>query len=427
MISINPIDIDVVNGKIISNHRNFFRDFSGYVRYAQDREMKRTHRRNRIAKTDLKNLTNLLNLENTEDDSNFWLDFIDDTAYNLKMIEYFVEGVYQGYSSSEPSYPDNFITVNDSVIDNMLALPVQEQVNLIIGKVINTYKYDNNEMMNRNVLISTVDSFDYHGCATHILPTLDFSRVRRYLFTFLKKLECGKWYAISDFVAWIKNENPNFFIPKNTKERYGNFYERQKNVYSRTIVDENAPGAFERVEGRFIERFLAYIPFYFGFISFVQGEDLYPQITPSYGTIKAFKLTATFGQFLNNALKEPSVTLLPTHEFIIDSIIYPEKSIAGLLPIADLKKSDQSVIFKLNKKKASQYSADCPSINLENYIRSSISNQIPANVLADLKEWDIFLSAFILYDERYGIVEGKIDSPEKLLIHQETIAPDLVW
>src|SRR5262249_57066758 len=113
------------------------------------------------------------------------------------------------------------------------------------------------------------EGFEYWGSALGVMPTLDFPAVRRFLLRLLAECLSGQWLSTASLVEHLKNHHRYFIIPakprfKNEHEakfgRYSNFHE-SKDAWGHEIdIHESDPDGFERVEGRYVERFLEGVP-----------------------------------------------------------------------------------------------------------------------------------------------------------------------
>jgi len=140
---------DVSQLDLFDNTSDLRRDLHIFVNYVREREVKRAYRTNHLPKADFKRLAKLMNDESGLEevaDSGFstWVDYVSDFALGLGLVDYDTKGVYIGYSSQSPSFPDNYVIVQDKVYDEFIktALANQEQLiqnsllspSLIIGE-----------------------------------------------------------------------------------------------------------------------------------------------------------------------------------------------------------------------------------------------------------------------------------------------------
>ncbi|NQU65016.1 MAG: hypothetical protein HQ517_12160, partial [SAR324 cluster bacterium] len=183
---------------------------------------------------------------------------------------YALEGEYMGYSSRETSFPDNYIEVNHKAYQTFLKKSLQSQEQQIFDTLIESSDVE----FFSSTPFSLLDGFNSYGCGTGILPTLNFPEIRRFLFDLLKNCQSDVWYSTASLIRYLKTHHPFFLIPEKPKGlkrwelenwRYGNFSERQGHEYGRGIsITEADSDAFERVEGRYVERFLERIPLTLG-------------------------------------------------------------------------------------------------------------------------------------------------------------------
>ena len=107
------------------------------------------------------------------------------------------------------------------------------------------------------------------------------------LLKILQHCQSGIWYSTASLIAYLKTEHPFFLIPKSPKRekgmnkgRYGNFHEHRGSRWGdRTTIAETDADAFERVEGRYVERFLEGIPLSLGYVDVAYGEPKEKEIT----------------------------------------------------------------------------------------------------------------------------------------------------
>ncbi|MDP2755321.1 MAG: hypothetical protein Q8P40_13165, partial [Nitrospirota bacterium] len=110
--NLTPTNIDELS--VFSNQYDLRHDLHAYVEYVQDREVKRSHRSNELSGSDAKRLAKLMShssaIEEVETKGYFeWINYVDELALLFKFVKYDTEGTYAGYTSREPSFPDNYI------------------------------------------------------------------------------------------------------------------------------------------------------------------------------------------------------------------------------------------------------------------------------------------------------------------------------
>ncbi|MFH1759483.1 MAG: hypothetical protein ABIA63_00130, partial [bacterium] len=360
-----------------------------------------------------------------------WLNFIDYLALKLGFVSYNTKGEYMGYHSSAPCFPDNYIKFESKTYEKFLESSMQDQERYILNALINDYRYDNNELIKQSVF-GILDTFSYHGCATGVMPTLDFSKTRKFVFNVLKECESGAWYSTAFLINYLKNTNPFFLIPKdftikdkwNKKERYGNFKESKDQWGYEIKISDNQHDAFERVEGRYIERFLENIPLTMRYIDVAYCKKDDAKIYPLIGKLMAFKVHERFLSVMKGEISKPKVTIQPNFEIHVDSKFYPAKILSELTPLAQVISDDVSFILKLNKEKVAAQLIKHENLDVPALLRDLTGKDIPQNVLIELEEWAGHSEIFTLY-KGFALLEGDQDLPVDKAFIVENLSPHI--
>ncbi len=430
--------MQVDNLDVFANPRDIRRDLHAFVTYIANHDVTRTYRDNRLPKTHAMRLARTLGdpdaiEEVKHDGGSGWLDRMDTLSLRLKLVRYKTEGVYAGYSSTSESYPDNDVFFEDVRYKKFLRLSLQAQEDRILSALLNDCGYDNNEFLTPGPL-SRLDRFDAFGCATGVMPLITFSKIRRRLLELLAGCEAGVWYSVSSLVEHLKANDPFFLIPKalpkeaqRTKAgRYQNFSERPRDNFRgpATRIEETDPQAFERVEGRFVERFLEGIPLEMGYVDVAYARGDAGTTAPSRGLLKAFRLTPRFLPAIRGTIPEPKVTVLPNFEVHIESAFYPAGTLAALAPLGNITTEDVNTILKLDKQNVARTVAENPSLDVPALLRDVASNPLPANVERELEGWVGHSESFVLY-EGFGLIEADGDTPEAAPFIVERVSPSI--
>lgn len=415
MIDLTPIDVE--NLEEFSCLYNLRKDLHVFADYVSWHSVKRTTRGNHLPKADARRLAKLMSdpdaLEYIDAEAweMTWLKFIDKLALTLGFVNYSTEGQYRGYSSVELSYTDNYIEFKEKQYNRFLSMSLLKQERRLVEALVGDYSYGKNEFYVTGVM-GCLDTFDGRGCAMGVMPYLNFERARIFLFDLLKSCECDVWYSTASLVAYLKNKHPYFLIPKKPKYknnygkkdgRYGNFKERYEDSdgweRERVHISEASRDAFERVEGRYIERFLENIPLILGYVSV--AYDAAPASSdrkPSLNRLKAFKLNESFFKYMQGNIPEPKVVVQPNFELYIESEVYPAKTLDTLLPMTDLISEDTITILKLNKKKVAACLANDSALDIVTLLKRFSGRELPENVEIELKHWSDHSEMFVLYD-----------------------------
>jgi hypothetical protein len=412
------------------------RDLHIFVDYVRNREIKRAVRSNGLSKADTKRLIKLLSDINAEEEfkateESEWLDFVDRMALKLGFVNYDTKGVYAGYTSNEPSFPDNYIEFDAEAYARFLAQSPVEQEQTLLNNLVDDYNYDNNEFLNQGIL-GRLTPFSHRGCAIGVMPTLNFARARRFLLDLLATLEVGVWYSTASLVAYLKQSHPFFLIPKKPAvdkkarwdgKRYGNFYEGKDHWATTQTVPDDAPDGFERVEGRYLERFLEGIPLLLGYVEVAYQPGEYKGLHPSRGMLLAFRTTERLGRALRGENSE-RVTVQPTFEIHVESDLYPAATLAQLTPLTQLISADRVIVLKLDRQKVTEQLAQVPDLDVADLLTRLSGRPLPQNVAVELQEWSGHVDNFVLYTG-FGLYEGDDDLPLLKQHTVESITPSL--
>jgi len=229
MTDIKLTPIEVTGLTVESNPCDVRRDLYQFVNYIAERDVKRAHRSNMLSKSDANRLAKLMSDPLAEEDvkehgQSVWIDFVDDLALSLNFVQYDTKGEYMGYTSSEPSFPDNYIEFKEKNYHAFLGKSLQEQEQQILDTLVNPYHHSNNEFFSSSSPFSLLDSFDIWGCATGILPTLNFAEARHSLLNILKECESEVWYSTASLIQYLKVNHPFFLLyPKLLKPSFPRF------------------------------------------------------------------------------------------------------------------------------------------------------------------------------------------------------------
>ena len=429
-LSLTPIKPD--NLILYANPSDVRRDLHTYVNYVNGRNIKRSYRGNELPQSDYKRLSQLMNIHEPTDksdhesDTNWyavgshsWVDYIDWLAHRMGFVSYDTEGTYRGYSSTEPSFQDNFIGFNAEVYRKFLTLPIADQERELFDTLINDWDYTHNEFYEYGV-VGRLDRFPTWGAGIGMMPSLNFTDIRRFLFDILQDCQPGIWYSTASLTAYLKANHRYFLIPEKLgtekpakilrqlydstpPKRYGNFYEEYN--FNRDSVPSDAPDGFERVEGRYIERFLENIPLTLGYV-----EVAYDPVKPddkklSRGILKAFRINERFLQAIHGDIPQPRVTIQANFEIYVESVFYPAYLLSRLTPLADVIRQDTTTILKLQKQKVAAQLAENEGLDVVNLLKNLSEKELPQNVLVGLQEWASHADVFTLYDG-FGLVES---------------------
>jgi hypothetical protein len=433
---------------IVSNDRDLLRDLFVFVDYVANRSVKRMTRNNDLPRTDQVRLSKLFGIDPPEKDEwryaqPHWIDFIDALALHLQLVRYDLKGEYRGYSSSEASFIDNFIVVDLVHLQKFLELSPAAQEKRILEVLMRARVggYDNssfNEFFHYSPL-TALDRFEGWGSATGILPTLKFPEIRQFLLEVLKTCPPGQWFSTASLVAYLKANHPYFLIPENIPKkdrwgkaigRYDNFIEGNRYESTAKPVPAEAADAFERVEGRYVERFLEHIPLLMRFVDVAYDPEPYQGPLPTRGLLKAFRVNERFLRLMSGAEIVPKVTVQPNFDVIVEADFFPASVIRQVAALGEPMSNSSSGhgayvgIFQLQKAAVAAAHVKQPDLDVIALLKDLSGRDLPPNVQIELGEWAGHADQFTLY-EGFAILESVESPPETDRFTVEHLAPTL--
>ena len=433
--NLTPTNTDELS--VFSNQYDLRHDLHAYVEYVRDRCVKRLHRSNELNRSDSKRLAKLMSISYAIEEVETkgyseWINYVDELALAFKFTNYDTEGIYAGYTSSEPSFPDNYIKVDTKRYEEFIGLPLIEQEKKLLDLLVKNYLDGDNEFYNTSVL-GRLSGFSRWGSATGIMPGLDFARARRFLIDILQSCTPGVWYTTSSLIQYLKEHHPFFLIPEKPryrykqyaeKGRYGNFQEHKEKWGMGTQISESDADAFERVEGRYVERFLEGLPLILGYIEVAYSMTEYKGYLPEMNQLLAFRVSDAFLHVMGGEIIEPRVTVQPNFEVHVESELYPVRILAQLTKLADVVAKDRTSILKLRKKKVLTQLSERDDLDVIKLLEKMSGQKLPQNVRIELEEWIGASEAFTLY-ENVVLLEGDNDLPDIDRFTIECISPTM--
>ncbi len=433
-------EIDVSSFRIETNPCNFRKDLHVFVDYVSPRAVKRSYRENCLSKTDFKRLAKLMSAppeynpldgDGHHQYGKTWVDYIDNCCLLLDFIAYDTKGEYMGYSSREPSFSDNYIDVADSYAKFLKLSPLAQE-KFLFDSLIKPYSNSSNEFFEESIL-GELNKFDSYGCATGVLPSVDFAKARICLFNLLQGCQPDTWYSVDSLIQYLKKIHPFFLIaekPKfkyrDEKNRYGNFRESEKNRWERgEVISDKDADAFERVEGRYVERFLEDIPFTLDYLELAYGSPKKVKEFPSRGALTAFKLRPFFVNFMKGRISKPKLTVQPNFEVLLELEAYPADLIQRLTDLGTVTSEDRyTFTVKLQKNRVLETITRDENFDPERWLSDLSSKPLPLNVKTELQEWQGHSDVFTLY-KGFSLLETSTQQPLADAFTREKISSKL--
>ncbi|MBN1484913.1 MAG: hypothetical protein JXA37_09340 [Chloroflexia bacterium] len=412
--------VDVQGLDIFENPCDLRRDLHVFMHYVQERQVQRLYRDNALRKADYRRLAKLMTdlgakEEIEREGYSSWVDFVDKMALKLGFVHYDTKGVYVGYSSASPSFPDNVIDVQTESYQRFLQLSMDLQEHCLLDALIKERDGCNSEFYHWSIL-GRLDPFSSRGCATGIVPKLDFVRARRFLLGRLQSCPAGAWYSTASLIQHLKREHPFFLIPQRPEYtykgeaqrvgRYGNFYEGTSRWGDNNRIPDEATDAFERVEGRYVERFLEGAPLVLGYVDVAYAVGPEQEIYPSLGQLEAFRVRERLRQALNREIPRPNVTVQPNFEVYVESLFYPASVMQQLDGLVEVVSEGLLTVLRLRKELVSARVAEDETLDVVSILARLSGQELPPNVDRELSEWSAHSDKFLLY-EGLALLEGE--------------------
>jgi hypothetical protein len=430
-------EIKVTGLEVFANPSDLRQDLHAFMDYARNHEIKRGHRDNRIPAAHQQRLAKLMSApasagQMDEAGCSHWIEHVDELCLALNFVRYDTKGIYAGYSSSEPSFPDNYMQVEEKQYKRFLNLPLQTQEEAILDYHLGD---EGNEFFTRGPLTQS-DPFDGWGSATGVVPTIRFAKVRRYLLELLARCQPGIWLSTASLSEHLRANDPWFLIPKEiptavradgpSKGRYGNFIERKRGDWgNQTAISASDPAGFAKVEGRYLERFLEGIPLVLSYTDVAyEKRQRQSELEPSRGFVAAFRVNERLLRAMRKEIMAPTVTVLPNFEVHVESLFFSAQIDAQVRRLGELVQRGIVSVFKLTRTKVAATLAAHPDEKPIDRLASISGRPLPANVSQELTDWAGYSEKFILY-QGFGVLEGRREAAEIDRFVVEAISPNL--
>lgn len=423
MVMFIPTTIKVDGLEQVAAASDLRKALHNFVLYFVDREVKRSSRYNQLSRADVGRLAKILNkpeivAEFEQNGSSAWLTFLDYLALQMDFISYQNDGNYPLATYLTRAYPNNYVGFNREKYDAFLSFSVLKQEQILLKWLVETVPYE---------LFVTTPAGRLHRFYNYWYKQDDLGNVnladsRQQLLQLLSQCQSGVWYSTASVIGYLKEAKPDFLIarlpPPSKKGRIQsritryNLYHEGKGLIRDNTIPDDAPDAFERVQGRFVERFLEGIPLLLGYVD-VAYRPAPPNIWPEINSLVAFRVHDHFLQFMQGEVNPPKVVVQPNFEIHLESHFYPQKTIAQLLPLAQLLKEDRVIIFRLDKKLVAESVARNPQLDVGQLLRGMSGRDLPQNVEIELNEWAGHAEVFTLFSG-FGLLENADPLPTEV-------------
>ncbi len=400
---------------------NLRRDLYLFVSFARAENIKRAHRSNAIPRGPALKLAKLLSWAGEAEcvasaGEGYWSDYVSRLARALGLVRFDVKGVYAGYSSSEPSFPDNHVTVDTEGLAAWLAAAPLEKERRILETLLETAP---SEFFSRATLFGAEPRFDSFGCATGPHSRVDFPAVRRRLLQILAGLPKGEWLSMRGLIEHVKTTARSAIlspelkleplreweltqrkrgvkVPQKLADLYQNFHEHPDERWQPDKprpLTEQTPDVFERVEGRYLQYFLQEVPYLCGFVDLVLAKlpARVARGAPIMDRVRALRLAPKLGQVLqgDKALDRVSVTVLADFEVIVEAPSWPDRELDQLAPLCvTLKEDGPTHHLRIDRKQVVAWAAaQQDGVAVAPLLQALSGRPLPGNVVAELDAW----------------------------------------
>lgn len=396
------------------------RDVYLFVDFVRREGLKRAHRTNEIPRASALKLAKLCARPGEDvgvepEVEAEWADFVSRLARSLGLVDFDVEGVYAGYSSHEPSFPDNHVVVDAKRFEAWLASSPLEKERAIVDTLAAT---TDSEFFSHATLFGREPRFDWAGRATGPHARLDLPAVRRRLLALLAELPTGEWLRMEELIAHVKATARDAILSPTLKRvppRALDAWEKKRGVKTvETFVDlyenfredpderwkqgpraltEQTPDVFERVEGRYLQYFLQEIPYLCGFVelALVKLPANAPPGKPPRERVRAFKLTPRLAQVVraDPALDQVSVTVREDFEVIVEAPSWPDQELDQLRPFCVTLAEEPPIHrLRIDQKRAVAWAATRPEAHpIAPILFALTRGALPESVAAAVDAW----------------------------------------
>ena len=190
------------------------RDLAVFVDFVRREGLKRSHRGNGIPKGPAAKLSRLLSWAGEAaaveaDGYGRWSNKVSRLARALGLVSFDVEGSYAGYSSQEPSFPDNEIEVDEKRFATWLADGPLAKERAILEQLVN---HSPSEFFNPATLLAGDPRFGGFGSARGPASRMDLPAIRRKLLELLAGLPQGVWLPVRGLIEHVQARAPALIL-----------------------------------------------------------------------------------------------------------------------------------------------------------------------------------------------------------------------
>jgi hypothetical protein len=233
-----PLDDGAVAGLTIlpSGVVNLRRDLYLFVDFVRREGIRRSYRGNEIPKSAAVKLAKILSWSGeaetvASEKCGVWSDFVSHLARELGLVTFDVKGKYAGHSSTEPSFPENAIALNDARWAAWLAEAPAAKEKAILEALVSSAESE----LFAGATVVPGRRFDSFGCAVGAASRMDLPRIRGRLLELLAELPAGSWLPMRGLIdSWWCTKEQRWSRSRATR-RSGSRSVRSSAIWSSTI------------------------------------------------------------------------------------------------------------------------------------------------------------------------------------------------
>ena len=406
----NLESIDVAPLDVATELPDLRRDLHVFVDYVRAREVKRSHRGNALSKADAKRLAKLLSdpdavREVDEEGSSAWIDFVDEVALQLGFVHYDTEGQYAGYTSQEPSFPDNYIEFRAKPYEQFLAAKAAKQESTLLELLVREGQGSASEFYRQGVL-GRLDGFNHWGSATRRHAHARFPRG--------PPLPAGaagrvpqRPVAEHAVAGRTSEKTPSLF----SHSRETTVQERarcQVRPLRQLPREQGCVGARDRHPRARSGRVRAgrgpicrAVPGGYSAGAPLCGRGVCGEAPQGHlslaGLSEGLPRQRPVAPCPRGRIAEPRVTVTPNFDVHVIAETYPAGILAQLAPLCEMVSQGTSIVLKLTKQKVAAARAASPDLDAAGLLRALGGGELPANIVHELSAWSEHGEKFALY------------------------------
>ncbi|MBI5535670.1 MAG: hypothetical protein HY898_23265 [Deltaproteobacteria bacterium] len=426
------------------------RDLYLLVEFVRREGLKRSYRNNAIPKGPALKLAKLLSwapeAESVQrNNEGGWSDIVSRVARELGLVSFDIKGRYAGYSSSEPSFPDNEIVVDDKRMAEWVASEPLAKERAILDKLV---EITPSEFFHSSSVFTDFDRFDSFGCAVGPASRIHLPSVRNALLKMLADLPAGVWLPMAGWIEHVKATAPRLILSPELQRRPLSDWEEKTRKLGRRIDNEieelysnfrehegkwgtgdkrhqltaKTPDVFVRVEGRYLQYFLQEIPVLCSFVDLAMaprkvGKDA---LSPSLESVRAFRLSPRLRQVVHGdpEIQKVRVTVLPNFDVHVEAQSWPDRELAALDPLCVMLKEDPPTYqLHIDRKKVLGFVAsnpEAPPVKLA--LERMSCRPLPDNVAGELESWCGHAEKLTIFE---GVALVELRGPEAAQVRSE--------